>query len=108
MLMPHDTAERDGKLFDQLCNQMELLEQDIGQAIEEKFMFDEVGLADNRKAWFMQGSVPNTAALFRQELLGLTCLRFPWATTVELKLSLDKLEPYQYVYVCLSPLPLLP
>ena len=104
--MPDDMAERDWKLFDQLYDQMLLLEQDIGQDIEEKFLFDEAGIAENRKAWFMQGSVPNTAALFRQELLDLTRLRFPWATSVELKPSCGKEEPNQGVY--LSPLPLLP
>ena len=106
--MSDDMTERDWKLFDQLYEQMLLLEQDISQAIEERLMFNEAGIADNRKAWFMQGSVRNTAALFRQELLDLTRLRFPWATSVELKLSLGKEEPYQDVYVCLSPLPLLP
>ena len=106
--MSDDMTERDWKLFDQLYEQMLLLEQDISQAIEERLMFNEAGIADNRKAWSMQGSVRNTAALFRQELLDLTRLRFPWATSVELKLSLGKEEPYQYVYVCLSPLPLLP
>ena len=106
--MPDDMTERDWKLFDQLSIHTQLLEQDISQAIEENGLFDYYGIADNRKAWFMQGSVRNTAVLFRQELLDLTRLRFPWATSVELKMYLDKEEPYQDVYVCLSPLPLLP
>ena len=106
--MSDDVTERDRKLFDQLSEQQLLLEQDISQATGEKILLDYYGIADNRKAWFMQGIVRNTAVLFRQELLDLTRLRFPWATTVELKMYLDKEDPYQDVYVCLSPLPLLP
>ena len=106
--MSDNMTERDRKLFDQLNIQTQLLEQDISQATGEEILLDYYGIADNRKAWFMQGSVPNTAVLFRQELLDLTRLRFPWATTVELKMYLDKEDPYQDVYVCLSPLPLLP
>ena len=106
--MSDEMTERDWKLFDQLYEQLLLLEQDISQAIEERLMFDEAGIADNQKAWFMQGLVRNTAVLFRQELLDLIRLRFPWATSVELKMYLDKVDPYQDVYVCLSPLPLLP
>ena len=106
--MSDDMTERDRKLFDQLNIQTQLLEQDISQATGEEILLDYYGIADNQKAWFMQGLVRNTAVLFRQELLDLIRLRFPWATSVELKLSLDKEDPYQDVYVCLSPLPLLP
>ena len=106
--MPDDMTEREWQPFDQLYEQTLLLEQDISQAIEEKFMLDEFGVAENRKAWFINGVVRNTAALFRQELLALTRRRFPWATSVELRLSLGKEEPYQYVHLYLSPLPPLP
>ena len=110
--MPDDTTEPERKLFEQLCDhlhaQSDLLEQDISQAIEEEFSFYERGPTDDRKAWLIQVCVRNTAALFRQELLDLTRLRFPWATSVELKMYLDKEEPVQVVDLKLSPLQLLP
>ena len=105
--MPDEISEREWKLFYQLHDQSQLLEQDISQAIDEEFMLDERGPTDDRKAWFIHGIVRNTAALFRQELLDLTRLRFPWAASVELTLSLGKEEPYQRVHMRLSPLPLL-
>ena len=111
--MPDDTTEPERKLFDLLCdhlhNQSDLLDRDISQAIEEEFGFYERGPTDDRKAWLIQVCVRNTAVLFRQELLDLARLRFPWATSVELKMYLEKEEePVQWVDLKLSPLPLLP
>ncbi|MET4073618.1 hypothetical protein [Hymenobacter sp. UYCo722] len=106
--MPDESTEHEKKLFDQLFDQTLLLEQDISQAINEQFSLNEFGPTDSRKAWFVHSIVRNTAALFRQELLDLTRRRFPWATSVELELSFSQEEPYQYVYMCLSPLPPLP
>ena len=106
--MLHEMNGDDFRLWHQLHDQTKLLEQDINQASGGELLFDYIGIESDRTGWYMQSSVRNTVALFRQELLTLTRLRFPWATSVELKLSLDKEEPYQVVYIFLSPLPPLP
>lgn len=97
----------DFEMWFQHYDQMHLLEQDISQATGEKLLFDYCGIEADRTGWYMHASVRNTVALFRQELLALTRSRFPWAISVELKLSLSEEEPCQHVYISLSPLPYL-
>ena len=103
----NELPERQRDIFDLLYDQTLLFERDI-RPDNHEFCFSEWGLSDSRREWEITGSIRNTTLLFRQELVDLARVRFPWATTIELKQHLCSDEPLQDMFFCLSPLPPLP
>lgn len=91
----------------QLSTQTDLLGQEIEQAINSAFSFYEMGPTDDGTAWYLLGGARTTAVLFRQELLDLTRRHLRWATAVEVQQWFGHEEPYQYVRICVSPLPII-
>lgn len=98
-------TDAEWKQFYLFSNQTQLLEQDLSDVIGENFLFSEYGRTDDCQAWFMTGGIRNSALLFRQEILDMVHQRFSWPATVQLQFWLAQDEPYQYLYLRLSPLP---
>lgn len=85
--------------------QTDLFNQDLAQATGKEYGFDEFGIAENRTSWFINDCLATTTVLFRQELLDMARKHFPWATSIDLEMTLNEEEFYQCFYMVLSPLP---